>query len=167
MELCRSLSTHTGKIILNIRYNFCVFFSTQCVETLLNEGKVAVIYQIDSVRTEKLHFTYLFIGEPKRLKFDFAVLFVHGESAEVHVTGNIVVNPGGISDGAVLVKPQGGWSSVVGWHSQCLGLINEHIRHPELGGFVGIQGEVRPRGVVAVKELGLRHHSSILILILI
>ena len=84
---------------------------------------------------------------------------------EVHVAGHIVVNPGGISDGAILVEPQRGGSRVVGWHSQCLGLVNEHIRHPELGSFVGIQGEVGPRGVVAVQELGLRHYSGVLIII--
>ena len=61
---------------------------------------------------------------------------------EVHVTGHVVVNPGGISDSAVLVQPQRGWSGVVGWHSQCFGLINENIWHPELGSFVGVQGEI-------------------------
>lgn len=71
-----------------------------------------------------------------------AVLFVHGKFAKVHVAGNIVVYPGGISDSAILVEPQRGWSGVVGGHPQCFGLINEHIWHPELGSFVRVEREI-------------------------
>ena len=50
--------------------------------------------------------TNLFVGETKRLKLDLTVLLVHGEPVEVHVAGHVVVDPGGVSDSAVLVYPE-------------------------------------------------------------
>ena len=98
---------------------------------------------------------------------------------EVHVAGHVIVNPehddadinhdvatqhlpGGVPDGAVIVHPQGCWLGVVGGGSQGLGLVNEHIRHPEVCSSVGVEGEVRPNRVHTVHELFLGGDSLIL-----
>ena len=70
--------------------------------------------------------------------------------------------PRWISDGAVIVESDGGRLSVVGWHSQSFGLINEHIWHPEPGGFVGIKSEVMAHRVFTVNILWLGNYSAVL-----
>ena len=84
---------------------------------------------------------------------------------EVHVAGHVVVDPGGVSDGAVLVHPQGGRPGVVGGGPQGLGLVYKDVWHPELGGSLRVEGEVGASGVVAVEELVLGNHSAVLVMI--
>ena len=105
---------------------------------------------------------YLLAGEPKRLKLDLTILLVYGELVEVHVAGDIIVNPRRVSDGAVVVHAQGGWLGVVGGDSQGLGLVNKHIWHPELGCLAGVEGYVWTNQVFAIQRVGGGFYALIL-----
>ena len=76
---------------------------------------------------------------------------INWEPVEVHVTRHVIVDPGGVSDGAVLVHPQRGWLGVVGGDSQGLGLVNKHIWHPELGSLARVEGYVGTSLVFAIQ----------------
>ena len=70
--------------------------------------------------------------------------------------------PRGVSDGAVVVDSDGSWSRVVSWSTESLGLVDEDIRHPELGGFLWVESEVLTNRVFTVKILSLGNHASVL-----
>ena len=106
---------------------------------------------------------YLLAGEPKRFKLDLTVLLIYWEPVEVHVTGHVIVDPGGVSDGAVIVHPQGGWLGVVGWDSQGFGLVNKHIWHPELLCLAWVQGYVLSNWIFTVQSVCCWFYSLILV----
>ena len=80
----------------------------------------------------------------------------------IHLLYCVESSPRGISDGAVIVDPDGGGLGVVGGHPQGLGLVNEHVRHPEPGGFVRVEGEVVADRVFSINVLRLGNYSAIL-----
>ena len=81
---------------------------------------------------------------------------------ELHAARHVEVDPAGVPDGGVVVDPEGGRPCVVGGHADGLGLVYEHVGHPDDVGLAGVEGEVGADGVLAVEVLGQGPDTGVL-----